>query len=167
MFRKPVLQINPLSGAVIKEWSGIMDAGNALGISRGAIGEVANSAKKGVMRTAGGHVFVFKADYEDGKCYRVTRSRRHSDGENIISERFVVEYNSNVIYRVFASTTIAAKYLGCTRGGVSKICRSGREQKKVGRKFSILCGILAYLKDIPKNDRDYIVRNAERLVIFT
>lgn len=166
-FRKPILQINPLSGSVIKEWSGIMEAGDALGVNRVVIGEVANQARNGIMNTAGGYVFVFKADYDKSRDYRVFRERKISGAGCYISDRCVVEYISNTIYRVFSSTTIAAKYLGCTKSGVSKICRIGREKKKVGRKFSIKCGVLMYLKDTPQKDRDYIISNAETIIIFT
>lgn len=166
-FRKPIFQIDPLTGEVIGEWSGIMEAGDALGINRVVIGEVANNIRNGIKNTAGGYVFVFKSDYDKSMDYRVFRKIKAFGAAKTINDGCIVEYCSNAIYRVFASTIVAAKHIGCTHSCISRICKVGRTPKKVGRKYSVKCGILKYLRDIPTEDREYIIRNAEEIIIFT
>lgn len=150
--RKGVYQIDPITGKIVNEWSGIMDAAWNLGISRNVIGESAN-CRRG-KRTAGGYVFVFTKDYKPENDYRVF-THRNGTGVNM---RSVIEYKDGSVYRVFRSVGSAASHLGCSMSAVTKICREGREKKKAGRKQAVPCGLLVYLKDAPAEDQDRIIQ---------
>ncbi len=157
--RKGIYQIDPKSGKIVREWSGIMEAAENLGISRVVIGECANS--NGGGRTAAGYVFVFTKDYDPQKDYRVFR---HRSG-NGVNMRSVVEYKSGSVYRVFGSVVSAASNFCCSISAITKICREGREKKKVGRKQTIPCELLVYLKDAPIEDQDRILRGESYIFI--
>ena len=59
LYMKPIIQINKTTGAVIKEWPSIKNAGEELNLNRGYISQCCNNK----AHSCGGFIWMFKKGY--------------------------------------------------------------------------------------------------------
>ena len=162
--RKPVIQLDKNTGAVIKKWPGIIDAARGLNIERTNISACANSIDKH-NKSVNGFVFVFADEYDPNIDYRVVYSKsiQQNGDKNAITNTTVVEFNSGTIVRAFLSPRSASEFFKCTISAITRRCREGSGLVGNGTRI-IKCGLLKYFKDLSEDEKRFVLENAENLI---
>lgn len=102
---KPVCQINPSDGKLIKIWDSATEACNIIGVNPASVSNACN----GKIKTAGGFVWVYEKDYDPNKDYRCTPLTKDlgrgtkpvlwlDDDRNIIQEFYSVNSVSKTLH---------------------------------------------------------------------
>ena len=159
--RKPIVQLDAATGAFIKEWDGITEAANALGLQRTNVGKIANQETK--KQTAGGFVFTFKDDYDPSKNYSIRYKRGGSPLKACENDTAVVIFRNGKIVMLFSDTHAAADYYGCEISAISNRCRKKKHFQ--ARITSFTQDFMMYLKDLSPELREYVRNNYSKLLM--
>lgn len=154
--RIPVVQIDTVSGRIIREWPMVNAAAEGIGTAGIHISQACSSYAIGKPSTVLGFGFAYKKDYDKG--------RNHIAFYNL-SKETIIEYKDGKIYRVFASLQRASEYIGCKSGAIESFYRRG-SVNKWPKKATAKCERVARLKDLTEEELDYIKKNIKQLFIF-
>lgn len=155
-----IVQLDAVSGRLIRKWDSIINAAKELGIERANISAMVRGVRG---KTLKGFRFVYFSEYDPKMDYSVKYKRGTFTGTSILSDRWVVVLKSGNIEKVFSNIQTASEYYNCSFSGIAKRCR---EQKTVRQqKTSIANCDFRYFKDISQDYKDFIEDNISNLFI--
>ena len=115
VLKKAVLQVDVITGHIIREYPSLSDAATALGISHSLISYVLH----GHQRTAGGYYWILSSEY-DGRPIVIPAVKNTQWG---VAVRKTAE-SGNVV-ATYASQTEAAMQVGVSQAAIGQALRTG------------------------------------------
>lgn len=112
---KPVCQIDPFSGQLIKTWDSATEACEAIGVNSASVSNVC----KGKIKTAGGFIWVLEKDYNPDKIYKVNPLKK--DLGRGTKPVLLLDADGNIVQEFYSLNSVSNTLDICPQS-VSDIC---------------------------------------------
>lgn len=130
-FSKAILQIDPNTGEVLREWKSLSEAKCALGTSVQNIGAAINTTNTMLVK---GYLWRFKGDPNvvDGKLITISEILEYRNREIPSKRVYQIDKTTKAIIKEWKSIHEIYKTLGINSGTLSKMCNRKGNDKTAG-----------------------------------